>query len=273
MSGSDARHPLQLALGLSAAGSVRAACETHGLTGTVMGIDDDLSHGPLDDGVSRASYLRECFHGAGEWEFDATDAFQPWGDLVAEVDAGTHDAVIIWSGDNVAESTFLSMTCWWLRSLDLPLLRVPMPGDDGRPYVAVHTPERLAELSGNARRLADLERADLADDFSRIRGETGLLRRWDAGRIVGIPPEAYDSMLLRVVAADWVPAARVVGSAMSRCDSHNLMSDVFFASRLQQLIDAGLVEVKGRRGQLREYAVRLADTTVAHPAVPRRRTR
>jgi hypothetical protein len=232
-----------------------------------MAIDDDLSHGPLDDGVARASYLRECFHAVGEWEFDATDAFQPWRDLVAELDAGTHDAVVIWSGDNVAEATFLSMVCWWLRSLDLPLLRVPMPGDDGRPYVAVHTPERLAELSGNAQRITDLERADLADDFSRIRGETGLLRRWDAGRIVGIPPEAYDALLLRAVAADWVPAARVVGSAMSRCDSRNLMSDVFFASRLQRLIDAGLVEMKGRRGQLGEYAVRLADTSHGSLAV------
>ena len=27
---------------------------------------------------------------------------------------GTHDAIVIWSGDNVAESTFLAMACWWL---------------------------------------------------------------------------------------------------------------------------------------------------------------
>ncbi len=265
MSLAASRHPLQLVLGLSAAGCVRAACEAHGLSGTVMAIDDDLSHGPLDDGVGRASYLHECFRASGEWVPEVADAFQPWRELVAKVAAGSHEAVIVWGGDNVAESTFLSMACWWLSSLDLPLLRVPIPGDDGRPYVAVHTPARLAELSGNARRLTDLERADLADDFTSIRRETGLLRRWEAGRIVGIQPEAYDGVLLDAVAADWTPAARVVGTAMSRCDDHNLMSDVFFAYRMQRLVDAGLVEVEGRREQLREFAVRLADAGLDDP--------
>lgn len=254
----NARHPLHLALGLSAAGCVRAACETHGLAGAVVAIDDDPSHGPLDDGVDRSSYLRECFRSYDEWDLDFADVFEPWRDLVAKVDGGTHDAVVVWSGDNVAESTFLAMACWWLRSLDLPLLRVPMPGDGGRHYVAVHTPTHLAELFQTARRLTDDERANLAEDFRRLRRETGLLRRWEAGRIVGIPLDHYDATLLRLVPADWTPAARVVGVAMNRCGERNMMTDLFFTSRLQRLILAGLVEVEGRRDRLRDYAVRLA---------------
>jgi hypothetical protein len=38
------------------------------------------------------------------------------------------------------------------------------------------------------------------------------------------------------------------------------MSDLFFASRLQVLIDAGSVEALARRGRLREYAVRRAES-------------
>jgi hypothetical protein len=36
------------------------------------------------------------------------------------------------------------------------------------------------------------------------------------------------------------------------------MSDLFFASRLQSLIDAGRIEADGPRDRLRDYAVRLA---------------
>jgi hypothetical protein len=45
---------------------------------------------------------------------------------------------------------------------------------------------------------------------------------------------------------------------MGRCDRRNLMSDLFFGSRLQFLIDNGRVEADGPRNRLHEYAVRLA---------------
>ena len=48
------------------------------------------------------------------------------------------------------------------------------------------------------------------------------------------------------------------GTAMGRCGERNAMSDLFFNSRLQVLIDAGRIEADGRRDRLREYSVRLA---------------
>ena len=45
---------------------------------------------------------------------------------------------------------------------------------------------------------------------------------------------------------------------MGRCDRRNLVSDLFFGSRLQLLIDNGRVESGGPRNRLREYAVCLA---------------
>jgi hypothetical protein len=68
----------------------------------------------------------------------------------------------------------------------------------------------------------------------------------------------YDPKLIACCPTDWPPAARVVGAAMGRCDPRNRMSDLFFASRLQVLIEAGSVEALGRRDRLREYAVRRA---------------
>ena len=119
-----------------------------------------------------------------------------------------------------------------------------------------HTAE-LADLFASPRELTDSKRADRAADFLRVRGETGLLRRWEEGRIVGAPLDRYDPLLLELTTC-WTVAARVVGTAMGRCDGHNLMSDLFFSSRLQRLIDAGRIVADGRRDRLREYAVRLA---------------
>ena len=255
---SKPQHPLHIALGDSAAGCLGAACRDHGMPGAAFGVPDDLSHGPLDDGPARVDYMRERFRAYDDWHLDLTDAFAPWHALLARLDAARTDAVVIWSGDNASEATFLAMACWWLRDRPEPLLRVAMPERDGRPYVAVHAPAELADLFTSAVALPDTERAALAADFLRIRDETGLLRRWEHGRVIGVPMHHYDPLLLASCAAAWTNAARVVGAAMSRCDGHNLMSDLFFSSRLRHLIDAGRIDADGRQDRLRAYRVRRA---------------
>ena len=228
------------------------------MPGAAFGIPDDLSHGPLDDGRARIGYMRARFRGYDDCYLDVADAFAPWRAMITRLDEASADAVVIWSGDNASEATFLSMACWWIGNRPERVLRVAMPGADGRHYVAIHTPAELADLFASARELTDTERAVLAADFLRIRGETGLLRRWEEGRILGVPMDRYDPLLLASCPPTWTPAPRVVGTAMSRCDGHNLMSDLFFSSRLQLLIDAGGVEADGSRDRLRAYRVRLA---------------
>jgi len=252
------RSPLHIALGDSAEGCLWAACRTHGMPGAALGIPDDLSHGPLDDGRVRIGYMRDRFRGYDDWYLDVTDAFAPWRAMIARLDEARADAVVIWSGDNASEVTFLTMACWWAGNRSERVLRVAMPGTDGRHYVAIHTPAELADLFAFAQELTNTERAVLAADFLRIRGETGLLRCWEEGHILGVPMDRYDPLLLASCPPIWTPAPRVVGTAMSRCDGHNLMSDLFFSSRLQLLIAAGLIESDGNRDRLREYVVRLA---------------
>lgn len=201
--------------------------------------------------------MRDCVRGYDDWYLDVTDAFAPWRRMITRIDEASADAVVIWSGDNASEATFLTMACWWLGNRPERVLRVAMPGRDGRHYVAIHTPAELADLLASARELADTERAALAADFLRIQDETGLLRRWEEGRILGVPMDRYDPLLLECCRTRWTSATRVVGNAMSRCDGHNRMSDLFFCSRLQLLIDAGRIETDGSRDRLRAYRVRL----------------
>lgn len=252
------QHLLHLALGDSAAGCLRAACRTHGMPGSVVGIPDDLSHGPLDDGRARLAYMRACFRGYDDWPFDITDAFAPWQGMIERLNAEQTEAVLVWSGDNVSEGSFIAMACWWLRARPERILRVTMADAAGRCHVATHAPAELADRFSARRLLTDTERATLAQDFTRIRDQTGLLRCWEDGRLIGVPIDCYDQVLLDACAPTWTPAPRVVGTAMSRCGQRNAMSDLFFASRLQVLIDAGSLQADGPRRRLRDYAVRLA---------------
>lgn len=205
-------------------------------------------------------YMRVCHRGYADWNFDATDAFGPWRKAIEWVEREAPEAVVLWSGENVSETTFLAMACWQLRQRSESVLRVAIPERNHPPYVALQQPSELAELYAARRELTDAERKSLGDDFERIRSQTGLLRRLEAGRIIGVPVDHYDRFLLASCASHWTPAPRIVGAAMARCDPHNLMSDLFFASRLQILIDAGRLEANAMRLRLGEYAVRLAQS-------------
>lgn len=249
---------LHLVLGDSAAGCLREACRSHGLPGTVHGIPDDLSHGPLDDGRARIDYMLACFRGFDDRFGDATDAFEPWRDFLKRIDEEKIGSIVIWNGENVSDITFLAMACWWLADRTEIMRQVTTPRGDGRHYVAIYRPDELAGLFGSARELTKTGRDALAADFLRIRDETGLLRCWEEGGITGIPLDRYDPLLLSSSTSEWTPAARVIGLAMSRCDRHNLMSDLFFSCRLQHLIDAGRIEADGERTRMRDYDIRLA---------------
>jgi hypothetical protein len=247
---------LHLTLGDNAAARLRASCRSQGLPGAVIAIPDDLSHGPLDDGRARIDYMRACFRGYDDRRFDGTDAFAPWSAMAQRLVTDGPVDVLIWSGSNVSESTFLAMACWWLRDYRERVLRATPAPREGRDLVSNLTPAEIAGLSESRQVMTDEERARLAEDFLRIRDRTGLLRRWENGLIAGIPIDRYDLLLTESCPLSWTPAARVVGAAMNRCGPRNPMSDLFFSSRLQVLIETGRVEADGPRHRLGDYRVR-----------------
>ena len=159
-------NPLHLTLGDSAAGCVRVALSiSPSISQPVMNISDDLSHGPLDDGLARAEYLRGCYRDYDDrWDYDKQDAFAPWQELSERLDRDRHDAVVIWTAENVSEATFLAMACDRLAGRPEPIAHVTVPGKHGRNYVAVHAPEELRAFYDSWRVLSDAGRADLAQD-------------------------------------------------------------------------------------------------------------
>ncbi len=247
---------LHVVLGESAAGSLRAACASLGLPGSVFGIPDDLSHGPLGDGVERLEFMRDCFRGYDEWTLDRADAFAPWDDLALLVGRDRPGAVAIWAGQSASEATFLAMACWRLSRGVEPLLHVDGPAEEWRGGLGAYAPAELLSFWGGRRSLSGDERQALALEFERLRDGSGLLRRLEGGAVRGVPLDTYDGLLLAACPGEFTPAARVVGDAMGSCDAGNPMSDLFFASRLRHLVESGLVEAEGPRERLRDYAVR-----------------
>jgi hypothetical protein len=116
------------------------------MPGTVIAIPDDLSHGPLDDGRARVDYMRACFRGYGDWRCHLSDAFAPWSAMVQRLVSDGPVDVLIWSGNNVSESTFLAMACWWLKCRRERVMRATPAKREGRDHVSNLTPAEIIGL-------------------------------------------------------------------------------------------------------------------------------
>jgi hypothetical protein len=239
--------------------ALREAARLHGLTGSVVAIPEDLSHGPLDDGRTRIDYMRACFEGFGAaWNVTWDDAFAPWRALETALQREPGASVAIWCSGSVQDHVFLRIACWHLAGHSGPLWLVPVPPRGDLHGVGMHDAASLAELALAVRGIDDRERTRLASEFAAIRGRAESVRRLEDGRLLHLQGDAYDTLLLQSCAEVWNGAAQIVARAMQRCDALNRMTDLFFSARLRHLIDAGLVEAEGERSALALYRVRLA---------------
>jgi hypothetical protein len=248
---------LHLVLGGSAGGCVRAAVATYGLTGRVHVFDDDLSHGPLNDGQARAAYFRALYENYGQLPEDSVASTADFESLSIHFAQDPTPEICIWAGENASERTLLEMACHSLRDFRGPMARVGKSGLKSRPYIGAQTPALLASLFDHRETVDSMTRAALSSEFLHQRDSGATLRKWEASKIFDVPADYYDSLLLACCTKDWVSAARVVGTAMGRGDEHNLLGDVFLSGRLQHLIAEGLIEASGPQANLRDYDVRL----------------
>lgn len=248
---------LHLVLGDSVAGCLRQAALEFGIPGRVLASNDDPSHGPLHDEGARSAYLTLClreYSNCGTPQNLMRDGF--WGDVLARADLSRHKEICVWAGDNVSESLFLAMSCHCLADFGGSVTRVGAHGLHQLPYIGPQTPRALAELFVTRQHMTAAKRTALAREYCRLRQERGALRRWENGRIVTVPVDSYDAMIVACCTTQWLHAARIVGIALANCDANNLLSDVFVNHRLQALIDTGQIEFKGNRSGLRNYSIR-----------------
>lgn len=249
---------LHLALGDHAARLLDAATRHYGLPGDVRAIPDDLSHGPLDDGVARLDWMRRCYEGCFAWSPPVDDAFEPWRTAEASLHVRPRP-LVLWGGATVAEAVFVAMACARLGAPGVTLRRVQPPSDGARVAIGSFDAAELAASFSHA--ATDLDAAACAAQAARFRAlcaDPSPRRVLRDGVPVGAPAEVFDDVLLGACDDDWQSAAKVVGTAMGRCDPHQSVSDVWLGWRLQAAIDAHRLEADGPRTGLRDFAVRLA---------------
>ncbi|MBT3143142.1 hypothetical protein DS909_08620 [Phaeobacter gallaeciensis] len=245
-----------LVLGGSAGGCLRAAVANCGLMGRVHVFDDDLSHGPLNDKQARAAYFEALFQNYGQLHEGPVPSLVDFDSLSVQLTQDLTPEVCLWAGENASELTFLEMACYGLRLFKGSVTRVGTTGLKSLPYIGPQTPALLASLFDQREAVDPVTRTTLSSDFLRLRNSGATLRKWEAGKIFDVPADYYDSLLLACFSKGWVSAASVVGTAMGRCDEHNLLGDVFLSGRLQYLITKGLIEASGPQASLRDYSVR-----------------
>ncbi|WP_282296315.1 DUF3658 domain-containing protein [Stenotrophomonas sp. PS02289] len=263
---------LHIAAGDSAAGSLRVAIATGRMPGEVFSINDDLAIGPLSSAAGRIAFLRTLIlpppHVDAEEdssdEDEDDDVFARWEAL--RIRCQVPGRVMLWISGSASDQVLLRMACHALQTTRATLWRVPVPAfEGGHEAVAAHPVDALVRFAPGARPLSADTVATLADEFAQIAARPELLRQCDAnGALRYRAIDCHDPMLLDCCPRHWVPANRVIGNAMERCEPRNAMGDTFFAARLRALIDAGRVETRTPlQGRSWSWAVQVRRTDEA----------
>ena len=243
--------------GHSAAGCLLAGVRSGLMAGSVVPIDDDFSHGPLAPPDARDAYWQASMRGYSDAGPFPAERATLWDEVTDHAELG-HD-IVVWGGANPTDVVLLNGACAELLGSSCRMWQIDVSSWSGGPhYVAEYEPQHLVgAYPEELRAVGDDERTNRAAEFNRLARSTGVLRRFELGEVIGAPADTYDSWLLQAGGPQWASASQVVGGAMARCDSHNKMSDVFFAARLQALIDRRELEASGPRTDLRSYQVRV----------------
>ncbi|MEH6835730.1 MULTISPECIES: DUF1835 domain-containing protein [Falsihalocynthiibacter] len=247
---------INLVLGGSAGGNLRAAFASHEMTERVHVFDDDLSHGPLNNLEAREAYMKDIYMHYGLVEESPIPCLADLEHLSRQLNLDDTQEVCIWGGDNASERVFLAMACHGLRHFNGSVTRVGSTGLTSMPYIGAQTPDLLASLRDERVTIDPHTRTAQAKTFLHHQNTGGILRRWEANEIVDVAPDYYDTLLTKGCPKDWTSAARVVGTAMGACDEQNLLNDVFLSGRLQHLIACEMIEASGPQTSLRDYVVR-----------------
>ncbi len=221
---------------------------------------DDYSLGPLGDERMRDAFWRDIGRGYDdEYRESASNCFVPWRELQSVLAREPGCPVHVWHSASGAEYVFLRMACHRLAEAGHPLFAVGVPahGTEGLHSTAVWPPERLKEFVANAEAISTAQRQAWAQEFTDIAARPEMLRECDgAGHLHFRDMDVHDDLLLACCPYQWQTASTVVGAAMARSDPRNMLGDFFLNSRVQYLIDAGILDVDGDRAAMRKYRVR-----------------
>ena len=107
------------------------------------------------------------------------------------------------------------------------------------------------------------ERMNYLEQWTALSAKTEVLRIWKVRRIVALPEDYYDALILEKVeklqkeqeSYEYILAAQVVGEIVAGMDE---FIDYFFLEyRIRQLVYKGVFEIKEVPKSMRDYRIKL----------------
>lgn len=99
--------------------------------------------------------------------------------------------------------------------------------------------ERFSEYLDREKHLTALERRMYAQEWSEASDSNSMLRAVVNGKLLSVPEEFYDFLILNRITEQPEKEARIIGDILG--NSHIAVSDGWYAYRIQKMIDEGRI--------------------------------
>lgn len=262
------RSTVHVVVGDSAGGVLRQALRSVKRNDRVVALRDDLSVGAINPAEPRARVA----WAARELDIDTDDATvsrmeKAWKDALAP--AGRR---IAWLSRRSARD-YAGFLEWLSRLGDMPCdvvdltdARFPERCAEGPAgylslvvSLGVLNPDQIREMGllDRAAPLTPIERSRYREVWRQLRVENAPLRIVSDNGLSSAPITCYDDELLSYAVSHWRKVARIVGEALANQREFAQCSDLFLASRVRALAQAGRLEARGNPIKMRFSEVRL----------------
>jgi len=275
---------VHIVTGESFAGSMKLALRELGLTThRLVTLKDNYAIGPIgrldtaEGRRGRSDWFRNNMVSAAlEGDGDSEDEYH---ELLRKLNQIPEQAQItVWTGSSVQEQTGLRYALHLLRGNPNTIRvcdayaiigqldsRPERPGTDICRRSGEIPADKLREAlmrADHAPALSSADIARLADEWTAISRQGGILRIWRDGEVREVPADHFDRYLLESLdrisfsadADGFVRSARLIGEAVGHCEQD--IGDEYFEFRLRELVYAGVLEIRGIPAGMRYYSIR-----------------
>ena len=263
---------LHVVLTPSGAGCLREALKNAGRDDRVIAFFDDLSFGPINPAGSalRAEWVENEL-GWTNWEEVTALSERFWHEALS-----TDHRKVAWLSRRSAME-FAGFLEWLCRLgdepceiIDLTDFKLSRPSKHGPPMPAVLVVSLAmlppTEIAGNnlfdqAKALSATARSEYQTLWRQLRAENAPLRVLTGNTLQSAPISFFDSLLMSFVSDNWQKVARVVGDALASQSDDRIFQtgDIFLASRVNALVEAGRLELQGESAlEMQASKVRLS---------------
>jgi hypothetical protein len=237
----------------------------------VVALRDDLAVGPLrdvdDSPFARAAFWRQVLNSS----FDFEDDLESQQDVLNRLTRG-EGQIVVWHGQSAGDQLMLRRVAFHLRNAPQRLNEAKLNQDDlliktsdteagsarrndGATAVGMFSPRQLLAKLPSAAPISVLRISRLALEWQEAKYANAETRRLRDNMLVSSPWHDVDETLLELAGAEWRPARRIVGEAMTKSFDFVLSDSVGFW-RARELVTAGRLKISGTPSGISEADLR-----------------